>query len=57
MKKADVKKALDYEKFMYNPDNQGKCKDCPENNGYDTFYLCGQQKCWVTVHCEKMKEV
>ena len=44
-----------YLDFMYNPGNIGKCKACPENRGEDGHeangHPCGQQNCWVAVHC------
>ena len=39
-----------YIDFMYNPDNEHNCSECPENiNGNG----CGLTTCWVTVHCER----
>lgn len=44
-----IKKYCD---FMYNPDNEFNCTDCPENAGkYDNRYPCGQQNCLVSCHC------
>lgn len=43
-----------YKEFMYNPENQFKCSECPENKGYNMSnpdqHPCGQYRCWVTVH-------
>jgi len=42
-----------YREFMFNPDNQHNCSECPErgNNSRDCGLPCGQQCCWVTAHC------
>ena len=40
-----------YRGFMENPDNIHKCHKCPENYGYDGELPCGQQNCWVSIHC------
>ena len=42
-----------YREFMFNPDNQHNCSECPErdNNSRDYGLPCGQQHCWVTAHC------
>lgn len=44
----DVKKIRS---FVFNPDNVGKCSECPYNDG--TFphadRPCGQQNCWVAI--------
>lgn len=45
-----------YLKFMYNPDNELNCSECPENRGFDSWQNrkpCGQQNCWVTCHCRR----
>ena len=53
---AEYKKA--YLDFMYNMDNCMKCKKCPENRSYSvdcgtgSVGPCGQQNCWVKVHCK-----
>lgn len=42
-------------KWLYNSDNELNCADCPyANNGEHRG--CGQQTCWVTVHCEREKK-
>lgn len=44
----------EYKKFMYNPDNSHRCKNCPENEGFDSWQdrlPCGQWHCWVDRHC------
>lgn len=48
----------DYVEFMYNPDNAYKCSKCPENSGHQIGWggsigPCGQQHCWVDVHCNR----
>lgn len=49
-----------YKDFMYNPDNVCNCEECSENkdprtsclrSSFDRTYPCGQQQCWVSVHC------
>lgn len=45
----------DYKKFMYNPENIGKCSICPNNEGHSGErgqYPCGQFNCWVLCHCK-----
>ena len=51
-------KAIDYMRFMNNRFNEFKCDRCPANEGMESTscnrcYPCGQQSCWVTVHCER----
>lgn len=44
-----------YIEFMYNPSNSHNCSECPENKGASSWggnKPCGQQNCWVDVHCE-----
>lgn len=51
---AEVDSYLD---FMCNPDNIGNCESCPENGGFASFNNprpCGQQRCWVKVHCKEV---
>ncbi|MFR2774830.1 MAG: hypothetical protein ACLTBR_03255 [Anaerostipes sp.] len=46
--------AKDFVKFVYNPENVENCSECPANEGCDSWggnLPCGQQNCWVTVHC------
>lgn len=41
-----------YVEFMYNPENEYNCDECPENKDFDDWegkYPCGQQNCWVTL--------
>lgn len=48
--------AEEYKKFMYNPDDEFKCEECPENQGMDNWqdrHPCGQWNCWVTCHCNR----
>ena len=41
---------INYKKFMYNEDNAFNCGSCPENHTGE-YRGCGQQNCWVCVHC------
>lgn len=48
-----------YVDFMYNRDNEHNCSECPENEGFDSWggrLPCGQQNCWVTVHCDSEEQ-
>ena len=48
-----------YVDFMYNRKNEYNCSECPENRDFDSWggnLPCGQQNCWVTVHCDSEKE-
>ena len=39
--------------FMCNPDNSYNCNECPEReSGCSDELPCGQQNCWVDVHCK-----
>lgn len=40
-----------YKQFMYDPQNEYCCEKCPENQDFSGNLPCGQQHCWVTVHC------
>ena len=43
-----------YKAWMYTPENEGNCAECPENRGFGDWggnRPCGQQNCWVTAHC------
>ena len=45
----------EYKAFMYNEENIENCACCPMNRGFDCWeaeYPCGQQNCWVTIHCQ-----
>ena len=43
-----------YSEFMHDPDNEGECDVCPERFlNASVFVPCGQQRCWVLVHCEQ----
>lgn len=47
-----TKKEIDeYIDFMCNPENSQRCEDCPENEDRSGRLLCGQQNCWVDMHC------
>jgi len=38
--------------FMCDPDNSYNCNECPEReSGNGEGLPCGQQNCWVDVHC------
>lgn len=38
--------------FMCNPDNSYNCNECSEReSGNGEGLPCGQQNCWVDVHC------
>ncbi len=53
MTKSEIKK---YKDFMYNPENENNCSECPENVGTtwpENIRPCGQQNCWVTCHCKE----
>ena len=42
----------EYNHFMDNPKNAMNCEDCPENKGHNQgIGPCGQQHCWVDIHC------
>ena len=44
-----------YIAFMHDEKNIEKCDCCPMNRGFDCWesnYPCGQQNCWVAVHCQ-----
>lgn len=48
-----------YVEFMYNPENEYNCDECPENKDFDDWegkYPCGQQNCLVTCHCREIME-
>ena len=54
----NLNKLAEYIRFMSNKDNEFKCAKCPANEGlgddvFNICYPCGQQNCWVTVHCER----
>ena len=45
-----------YKNFMCNRENSHNCEQCPENCGSDNWQHklpCGQQNCWVDVHCKE----
>ena len=53
LKDSRIEYRAEWLKFMYDPANKGKCRSCPENKGFDNdVYPCGQQNCWVTMHCQ-----
>lgn len=45
-----------YSEFMYDRKNEFCCYRCPHADdnakSYGTVGPCGQQHCWVTVHCQ-----
>lgn len=44
------KEIQQYKAFVYNEANIHNCENCPHRN--DTQDGCGQQHCWVEVHCQ-----
>jgi len=50
-----------YAEFMYSAKNIGNCAECPENIGHNGHECngnpCGQQNCWVAIHCADESEV
>lgn len=61
MKEKEKDAYMEYKKayiaFMGDPDNIGKCENCPANRGYKNYepdfkLPCGQQVCHVRVTCE-----
>ena len=49
------KQRQEYIRFMCDPQNICRCDRCPENrdmDGWQRRLPCGQQNCWVEVHCE-----
>ena len=58
-KKRSEEERKKYVEFMYNPENEYNCDECPENKDFDDWegkYPCGQQNCWVTCHCREIME-
>ena len=47
-----------YIEFMYNSENENNCAECPHNNPNVVYSgkPCGQQNCWVLVHCDRKEE-
>ena len=48
-----------YVDFMCNIENAHKCDRCPENHNFNSYNAenpCGQQNCWVVVHCAYCKK-
>jgi hypothetical protein len=49
-----------YREFMHNRGNMYKCTECPhEGDGYSGPGIvgpCGQQHCWVKVHCDDLQD-
>jgi len=44
-----------YVEFMFSEENIRNCKECSENSGHDSWegkLPCGQQNCWVRLHCK-----
>ena len=53
---VDIKAYVD---FMYDRNNELNCSGCPENEGFDSWggnLPCGQQNCWVTIHCDSEEQ-
>lgn len=42
--------AQEYKRFMFDPANSLNCEACPENHT-GKYRGCGQQNCWVDIHC------
>jgi len=40
-----------YKEFVYNKSNICNCDNCPRNENQQGKYPCGQQNCWVLIHC------
>lgn len=40
----------EYLDFMWDPENEFNCSQCPENRRELRGLPCGQQNCWVTCH-------
>lgn len=38
--------------FLYSKENIENCEPCPHNDGFAGRYPCGQQNCWVAMHCK-----
>ena len=50
---------IDYVEFMFDRSNEMQCDRCPENSGCSNWQYrlpCGQQNCWVTVHCDHAEQ-
>lgn len=46
-----------YVEFMYNPENEYNCDECPENKDFDDWegkYPCGNQNAGLLVIAEKL---
>lgn len=50
---VDGRYQIAYVEFMYNPENEYNCEECPHNNPNVVYRRvpCGQQNCWVWAHC------
>ena len=46
----------EYEAFMSEPGNRLNCERCPKNDDMDGRLPCGQQNCWVDIHCRDIEE-
>ena len=52
LSQPDVTVAEEVKDFLHNKDNICNCAECPYNGSADGGkYPCGQQTCWVEVHC------
>lgn len=49
-KKMSTKEVVN---FLCTEENIENCEACPYNDGFSGRYPCGQQHCWVAIHCEK----
>lgn len=49
-----------YLEWVYDPNNVGNCRECPDNYGHDGHeangHPCGQQNCWVAVHVATVRK-
>lgn len=52
-KKPKADELKEYQDFMYNPENEYNCNECPERGISSTGLPCGQQNCWVSYHCAR----
>lgn len=56
MTEKEKKEINKINEFLYNPENIGNCSECPMNEDFDSWEgkkPCGQQNCWVLIHCNR----
>ncbi len=54
MRRKLSEEEIEYQEFVYNPENIRNCEECPNNQGCDDFQHrlpCGQWLCIVETHC------